>query len=184
MNYVKRVLYSIIQYRRRKKLDKCGKNVYIGKGVLSGHIEIGSNVSVGAGAWFVSSRAKLIIHDNVVFAPNVTIYTGDHMTNSIGRHISELTDKDKDDSKMCWDEDVLIESGCWIGTRAIILKGVTIGKGSVIGAGAVVTQNVPAYSVYVGMHSSKTYNRFTKEQIIEHEGILEARGLLPDSFSQ
>lgn len=45
---------------------------------------------------------------------------------------------------------VVIEDGAWVGCRAIILKGVTIGRGAVIGAGAIVTRDVPAYSVAVG----------------------------------
>jgi len=45
---------------------------------------------------------------------------------------------------------VIIEDDVWIGGRAIILKGVTIGKGSVIGAGAVIAKNIPPYSIAVG----------------------------------
>jgi acetyltransferase-like isoleucine patch superfamily enzyme len=45
---------------------------------------------------------------------------------------------------------VRIEDRVWIGTRAIILKGVTIGEGSVIGAGSVVTGNIPPYSLAAG----------------------------------
>lgn len=45
---------------------------------------------------------------------------------------------------------VIIEDEVWIGTRCLILKGVTIGRGSVIGAGSVVRQDVPPYSLVVG----------------------------------
>ena len=45
---------------------------------------------------------------------------------------------------------ILIEDDAFIGARSIILKGVTIGKGSIIGAGAVVTRNVPEYSIVAG----------------------------------
>lgn len=70
--------------------------------------------------------------------------------------------------------DVVIEEGCWIGTRAIILKGVRVGKGSVIGAGAIVTKDVPPYSIYVGVPSMKILPRFTKEEILEHESRIAA----------
>lgn len=46
---------------------------------------------------------------------------------------------------------IVIEDDCWLGTGVKILDGVTIGKGSVIGAGAVVTKNIPSYSVAVGV---------------------------------
>ena len=45
---------------------------------------------------------------------------------------------------------IIIEDGVWIGTRCIILKGVTIGKNSVIGAGSVVTKSIPANSIAAG----------------------------------
>lgn len=184
MNLIYSVLYRIVQKRRKKKFSKCGSNVNVSKGVYSGQIEIGSDVNINSGAWFVAHRAKIVIHDHVVIAPNVTIYTGDHVTNYIGKHISEITDTDKDglSNKDCWDADVVIESGCWIGTRAIILKGVTIGRGSVVGAGAVVTKDVPPYSVYVGVPSVRTMRRFSAEEIEEHERKLRDRGVEPDSF--
>ena len=177
VKHIKNFLYLIVQNYRRKKLDSCGKNVFIGKGVLSGHIELGSNISIGTGAWFVSTRAKIIVHDNVVFAPNVTVYTGNHITNCIGKHISEISDEEKDKSSVVWDKDVVIESGCWIGTRAIILKGVTIGKGSIIGAGAIVTKDVPPYSIYVGVPQQRIIRRFSDEEIKAHETILKERGI-------
>ena len=45
------------------------------------------------------------------------------------------------------DEDVVIENDVWIGMNAMILKGVHIGEGSVIGAGAIVTKDIPPYSI-------------------------------------
>ena len=136
---------------------------------------------IGNGALFVSTRAAIRIHDHVIFGPNVTIYTGDHPTNVLGKHISELTDEDKNDPRL--DQDVVIESGCWIGTGVIILKGVTVGRGSVIGAGAVVTKDVPPYSVYVGVPSARTFARFDAAQIEEHEKLLQQGGLAPDAMS-
>jgi acetyltransferase-like isoleucine patch superfamily enzyme len=47
--------------------------------------------------------------------------------------------------------DVIIEDDCWIASNAVITAGVTIGKGSVIAAGAVVTESVPPYSVVGGV---------------------------------
>ena len=103
----------------------------------------------------------------------------------IGKHICDISNQDKDSlkDKDRWDKDVIIESGCWIGTRAIILKGVTIGKGSVIGAGAIVTKDVPPYSVYVGVPASKVIERFSHDEIEQHEKILISNGGLPDSFT-
>jgi len=181
MRKIKLWIYKIfvrpIREKKRNLFVKCGENVRVAKNVtMIGHVECGNNISIGEGAYFVSTRAKLIIHDNNMFGPNVTIYTGDHAMNVLGRHIIDVTDKDKDDliaaGATPFDQDVVIEEGCWIGTRAIILKGVTIGKGSIIGAGAVVTRDVPPYSIYVGVPTKKVFSRFTPQEIEEHERLL------------
>ena len=181
MNILKKIyrklFYPTIKKNRMKGLFKYGERVTVGEHCrFLGHIECGNHVSINEGAYFVSTKAKLIIGDHCVFGPNVTIYTGDHATNVIGKHIIDVTDEDKEKLGGGFDQDVIIEEGCWIGTRVIILKGVTIGKGSVIGAGAVVTKSVPPYSVYVGVPSVKIFPRFTEEEILEHERLLNTRG--------
>lgn len=180
---MKQLLKKLIQKYRKRKLEACGENTYIARNcTLSGNVHLGSYIVLGTGSHFVSTRATIYIHDHVIFGPNVTIYTGDHPMDIIGKHISELTDADKTDPAL--DQDVVIESGCWIGTRAIILKGVTIGRGSVIGAGAIVTKDVPPYSTYVGVPPvSRTIKRFDENQRQEHELILRTRGKLPDSMT-
>jgi acetyltransferase-like isoleucine patch superfamily enzyme len=46
---------------------------------------------------------------------------------------------------------IVIEDDCWIGAKATILDGATIGRGCVVGAGAVVTRSIPPYSVAIGV---------------------------------
>ena len=70
------------------------------------------------------------------------------------------------------DADVVIKDDVWVGMRAIILKGVTIGEGSIIAAGAVVTKDVPPYNIYLG--PDKMRPRFDARQIKEHERMLKA----------
>ena len=76
-----------------------------------------------------------------------------------------------DKTEIC-DLDVTIEDDVWIGTNVTILKGVTIAKGSVIGAGSVVTKSTEPYSINAGNPCKKIKTRFTKEEIIEHEKLL------------
>lgn len=93
---IKRLLNTCIQYYRKMTLSECGEKVRIGRNChLQGQIHIGHNVSIGNGAYFVSTRAKLIVHDNVVFGPNVTVYTGNHPTDIIGKHLINITDSEK-----------------------------------------------------------------------------------------
>ena len=57
----------------------------------------------------------------------------------------------------------------WVGSNVTILKGVTIGRGSVIAAGAVVTKSCPPYSIIGGVPAKVLKARFTPDEIKEHE---------------
>ncbi|WP_272482092.1 CatB-related O-acetyltransferase [Thomasclavelia spiroformis] len=60
---------------------------------------------------------------------------------------------------------VIIQDDVWIGSNAIILQGITVGKGSVIAAGAVVTKNVPPYTVWGGIPAKQIKKRFDDDTI-------------------
>lgn len=64
---------------------------------------------------------------------------------------------------------IVIEDDCWLGTGVKVLDGVTIGQGSVIGAGAVVTKNIPPYSVAVGVPAKVVSQR--KEIVHQHQEL-------------
>lgn len=162
---IKRILYSAFVEPDIKHLcAKCGRNVHIESGSdfypLS-NIYIGNNVSIGPDARFWTTKAKIYIDDYVLIGPMVTIITGDHRTDIKGKHIAELTDDDKLDEN---DKDVIIEEGVWIGAGAIVLKGVRICRDSIIAAGAVVTKDVPPYSIVAGVPARKIRDRFEREQ--------------------
>ena len=70
------------------------------------------------------------------------------------------------------DAPVSIEDDVWIGAHVTILKGVTIGRGSVIAAGCVVNKSTPPYSISVGVPAKMIKFRFTIDEILEHERIL------------
>ncbi len=78
LNRIKRIIAGVINTARQHKLTACGNNSVVGKGHYMGNIHVGKNVSIGKNAWLVASRAKICIHDHVIIAPNVTIYTGAH----------------------------------------------------------------------------------------------------------
>ncbi len=68
--------------------------------------------------------------------------------------------------------ETLVEDDVWVGHGAVILSGVTIGRGSVVAAGAVVTASVPRYRVVAGVPARVVSARFTDDQIWTHETIL------------
>ena len=81
---------------------------------------------------------RLIVGKHAMMGPDVMIITSDHKLKNEGFDKGYIS------------EDVEIDDYAWIGARAIILKGVKIGKHAVVGAGAVVTKDVPDYAVVGG----------------------------------
>lgn len=131
------------------------------------NLSLGRNVSIPKGATLYCTEAPLTIGNNVIFGPNPTIITGDHRIDVVGKYIIDSHEKlSKNDAP------VVIEDDVWAGANVTILKGVTIGRGSVIAAGAVVTKSCPPYSIIGGVPAKVLKFRFTIEEILEHERLL------------
>jgi maltose O-acetyltransferase len=168
---------KIVKGRLQKKLfADCGSNVSIGYDCTfyHSHIHIGSNVHIGSYASFMASVAHIYIGNYVTFGPNVSIRGGDHRIDVIGKHLYEVKDNEKLPEN---DKDVVIQDGVWIGCNVTILKGVNIGRGSIIAAGSVVTKSIQPYSIAGGNPAKILKQRFNHEQIMEHELKLEKRGI-------
>lgn len=99
----------------------------------------------------------------------MSIRGGDHRTDVVGRFVDTIGDDEKLSEN---DQDVIIEGDNWIGMNTTILKGVTIGRGCIVAAGAVVNKSTPPYSIVGGVPAKILRMRFTEEQIKEHERIL------------
>ncbi len=119
------------------------------------NIEVGDDVSIGDGAIFLSSNSKIIIGNKVMFGPKVTVVGGDHNTTEVGKFMYDVHEKRPED-----DQDVCFEDDVWIGSGAIILKGVKVGRGSIIAAGAVVNKEVYPYSIVGGIPARLISKRF------------------------
>lgn len=181
MNILLKVIYSIynisnkliykflIMPIKKSMFAKCGKKVYLGKNseITFKNVFVGNNVSIGINAVFMSTLAKIVIKDNVMFGPGVTIITGDHRIDVIGKYMINVHEKLPEN-----DKDVIIEQDVWIGSNVTILKGVTIGQGSVIASGSVVNRNIESYSIYGGVPAKKLKIRFDEKQIEDHKKIL------------
>lgn len=156
----------------RRSFATYGNPVRIPKGCSfsgNGNIYVGNHVHFGADTRIMTTQAKLKIGNYVMFGPGVTIITGDHRMDVLGKYMTQLTDADKLPEN---DMDVTIEDDVWIGANATILKGVTIGCGSVIAAGSLVTKSCPPYSIVGGVPAKVIKSRFAPEEIIEHERLL------------
>lgn len=155
----------ILNPTKRSMLGKCGRKVTFGSGSgASGwhNISVGNDVAIGARNKFLTTKAKIKIGNHVMFGPDVFIITGNHITDIPGKYMTDFTDKDKRPED---DEDVIIEGDNWLGARATILKGVTIGYGAVVAAGAVVTNDVPPFAYVGGVPAKVIKYRFDDETI-------------------
>ena len=133
------------------------------------NMSVGDYTSIPKGSTIYCTKAELIIGKKVLFGPNPTIVTGDHRTNIIGRFIIDVTGEEKGPGL---DLPVVIEDDCWIGANVTILKGVVIGRGSIVAAGAVVTRSCAPYSIIGGVPAKLIKMRFTANQIADHEKAL------------
>lgn len=103
-------------------------------------MRIGNNSNVGPYSYIFCS-GFVEIGKNVIIAPRVSIYAENHNFHS------NTAIRDLGVTRSF----VKIEDDCWIASNAVILAGVTVGKGSVVAAGSVVTNDVPPYSVVAGV---------------------------------
>ena len=156
----------------KKMLRGCGSNVHFSaltSDFTYRNITIGNDVYIGPHALFLCTESQIFIGNKVLFGPHVTIIGGDHRITDVGRFIYDVLDKHPED-----DQDVHIEDDVWIGTNTTLLKGVTVGRGAVVAAGALVTKDVPPYAIVGGVPAKVLKYRFTPEQIQEHERQLYA----------
>ncbi len=122
--------------------DNCKINVNIEEGANFGSgkgIAIGNNSGLGINC---KVRSPLRIGNDVMMGPDVMIFTSNHETSRL-----DLPMRLQGSAKT---KPVTISDDVWIGARVIILPGITIGKGAILGVNAVVTKDVPEYSVVGG----------------------------------
>ncbi len=121
-------------------LEHCGKCVNIEKNALfSGKVSLGDYSGIGVNA---KIYGRCTIGDHVMMGEDCTIITRNHRF--------DITDVPMMEQGFLEERPVSIGNDVWIGDRVIILPGVQVGDGCVIGAGSVVTHDLPAYSIAAG----------------------------------
>lgn len=125
----------------RELLGRCGENLTVNQPF---RCDYGRNISIGDNVFInfnmtILDEAEVTIGNNVFIGPNVSIYTPCHPLVA-----------DERNTGVEWAEPVTIGNDVWIGGNTVILPGVTIGDGAVVGAGSVVSRDVPEASLVVG----------------------------------
>ncbi len=126
------------------------------------------HVFFGPRAILHASASGIKIGSKVMLGPNVTILGGDHNIRVIGKYMFDVKTKLPEN-----DLPVIIKDDVWIGASATILKGVKIGEGSVIAAGALVIKDVPPYSIVGGVPAKVIKYRFEEDKLKKHIELLK-----------
>ena len=107
-------------------------------------VDYGHNISIGDGSWVnygltALDVAPIVIGQDVLIGPNCSLYTAIHPTEPGPRRAK-------------WESSapITLEDNVWLGGSVVVCPGVTIGENSIIGAGAVVTRDIPANCIAVG----------------------------------
>lgn len=161
-DYVKYAYRILLGALFRRKLDKCGKRLRVCGTVTVSKVKharfiIGDNVILhrNTGFYLDSNEAVIEIGDHTFINRRSEIMCKKHV--KIGRHCAiswDVSIMDTDYHQIegtTSTKPTVIEDNVWIGNKAIILKGVTIGKGAIVAAGSVVTADVPAHTLVAGV---------------------------------
>lgn len=152
----------------KKSIKSHGINFHIGPNVILANyreIVVGDNVFIGDGT-IIGGNVPITIGNNVMFGPEVMVRGGDHNISVVGIPMAKVKEGGKN-------LPIIIENDVWIGTRAIILKGVKICEGSVIGAGALVNKSTLPYTINVGVPSRAIKCRFSKGNLERHISLIK-----------
>jgi carbonic anhydrase/acetyltransferase-like protein (isoleucine patch superfamily) len=167
---MKKIIKHIYSLMIKFKFYSCGSNLRIHYPIKiynPGDIQIGNNVSIFENSWFncinsekkpsliigsncsigrfthINAYQSVIIEDDVVIAERVHISDASHNYSDLETPIINQGTE--------FVGEILIKYGSWIGSGAVILPGVTIGRNAIVGANAVVSSNVPDFHIARGV---------------------------------
>lgn len=184
-----RALYHEPLFRAR--CERVGRRLILTNGIpyIEGHLRIlvGDDVTIDG----VSSLTAAKVRDDPVLEVGDHVFLGHQLTISVAERVTIGSHVLVSDRVMIADNDghpldpdrraagepvaladlrpVTIEDGAWVGTRAVILKGVTVGRGAIVAAGAVVTRCVPPYALVAG-NPARVVREDVRDQRVRHPG--------------
>lgn len=128
------------------------------------------HTSIPGGAMILNPRSKFIMKKGSFSSYNLCVCPGNHAS-LIGKFKHDVTDAMKDElfPDGRYDKDIVVEEDVWMGINVTLLNGAHIGRGAIIGAGCVVTGEIPPYAIAVGNPCQIKRFLFTPEEIMNHE---------------
>lgn len=157
-----------------RKIVTYGKGLHVGKRTriwAPDHVVIGRDVYIGKD---VSIECNCRIGDYCLIANRVAfVGRDDHDFHAIGVPVRFSPWIGGDAERLPASHEIVVGDDVWIGYGAILLTGISIGRGSIIAAGSVVTRDVQSYSIVAGVPARVLGKRFDDAQIAEHEYRIE-----------
>jgi acetyltransferase-like isoleucine patch superfamily enzyme len=183
----------------RRIIKKTWQKVYRIYAVRHG-VSLGNGVHLGIGT-ILDAPHQLIVEEDVYIGKSCTIECdgkiGAHtmianQVGLIGRHDHDVSVVGASVRRAPWigdpdfrgqgdKESIIVGPDVWIGFGAIVLTGVTVGRGAIVAAGSVVTNDVAPYAIVAGCPASVKSKRFNSSEIVEHEYQLFLRYGIPAS---
>ncbi len=151
--------------QNKHNFTSIGERTFPFENVKVGHYSYGM---LNVQSMYVQPTEKLLIGNFVSLAPGATFLLGmNHQINTITTYPLHSRFIEYDQIDATSNGKIIVEDEVWIGTNALILSGLTIGKGAIIAAGSIVTKDVPPYSIYGGNPAKLIKYRFSEEIITE-----------------
>lgn len=122
---------------------ECGPDLRLGRHLTfynPSRIKIGAHIYLAYGCMFLAGAEEIRIGDEVIMGPYCVLASEDHLRkNNSFRYGSTST------------APITVERGCWLGAHVVVTAGTTVGQGTLVAAGAVVTKNIPDYVLAGGI---------------------------------
>lgn len=164
----KLIKHNVVKYKIQD-FAKIGPHTIVKQNsqLVPSNMYLDDYVLIQDGNNFISNTGKLIVKRYSVISSGCIIVPGTHKLKvgvpfylAAQNHIGDI------------DYDIIIDEDCWIGAGSILLPNIHIGRGTVVGAGSVVTKDTPPYSVVAGVPARVIGVKFDLQSCIEHEKCL------------
>ena len=164
--FSQKVIKHLLMRIMRSLFASHGEKFYFDpKGTYSfKNIYVGEDVNLGIKPILMASLSDIRIGNHVMFGPEVVVVGGGHNTSYVGQYMAEVHEKTGNE-----DLGVIIDDDVWVGARAVILRGVKVGRGAIVAAGSVITKSVPPYAIVAGAPATIIKFRWNVETIVAHE---------------
>lgn len=153
---------------KARLLRSCGLNIHETARIVSSvrflgvfELSVGIDTFIGHDVLIAGGDCNISIGGNCDIGPRVTLVAGSHEIDMAGLRTAGSG----------YSKDIVIEDGVWIGANSTVLGGVRIGKKTVIGAGSIVTKDIPSYVLAVGNPCMPVKRWDQSNQIWEKAGI-------------